>query len=113
MPDGGILTIESRETNGCFELSIADNGTGIPDEKISRLWAPFVTTKAKGIGLGLPICKRIMDEHGGQILCDTEKGKGTTFTLILPIIEPKNKDVEFYVDGKETITRSTESSYEN
>jgi PAS domain S-box-containing protein len=112
MPKGGILTIGSREAKGCLELIIADNGTGIPDEKIDRLWAPFITTKAKGIGLGLPICKRIIDEHGGQILCESEKGKGATFTIILPIAEPENKGVEFYVDGKEVVTsESKESSH--
>jgi PAS domain S-box-containing protein len=111
MPNGGILTISSREAKGCLELSIADNGIGIPDEKIDRLWAPFVTTKAKGIGLGLPICKRIIDGHGGQILCESKKGKGTTFTLILPIVEPSEKEWEFYVDGREAIPKSNESSH--
>jgi PAS domain S-box-containing protein len=101
MLDGGILTIASKEVKGCLELSITDNGTGIPDEKMDRLWAPFVTTKAKGIGLGLPICKRILDAHKGQILCESKKGNGTTFTLILPIIETAGKDVEVHVDGKE------------
>ena len=103
MPDGGILTIFSKEAKGRLELSIADNGMGIPNEKIDKLWSPFITTKAKGIGLGLPICKRIIDEHGGQILCDSEKGKGTIFTLILPILKPDNKGVEFYIGEREVV----------
>jgi PAS domain S-box-containing protein len=110
MPDGGILTIVSKEVKGCLELSIADNGTGIPDEKMDRLWTPFVTTKAKGIGLGLPICKRILDAHNGQILCESKKGNGATFTLILPIVETAGKHLEVYVDGKEaSYPRSNES----
>jgi PAS domain S-box-containing protein len=103
MPNGGILTIVSKESEGCLQLSIADNGTGIPDEKICRLWTPFVTTRAEGIGLGLPICKRIVDAHKGRLLCETEKDKGTTFTLILPIKKTVEENVEFCVDGQEVV----------
>jgi len=111
MSDGGILTIVSKEAEGKLELSIADNGTGIPDQKMDKLWAPFITTKAKGIGLGLPICKRIIDAHGGKILCESEKGKGTVFTLVLPIVDPENEGFEFCFDEREVIgSRSNCSS---
>ena len=111
MPNGGILTIVSKEAKGKLELSVADNGTGIPDQKMDKLWSPFVTTKAKGIGLGLPICKRIIDAHGGEILCKSNKGKGTVFTLVLPIVESKNEGVEFCVDERDVVdSRSNYSS---
>jgi two-component system, sporulation sensor kinase A len=84
MPDGGTLTVASRKNKQNIEIAVIDTGTGIPDEKIAKLWTPFFTTKAKGMGLGLPICKRIVEAHGGVILVDTQKGKGTTFTLVLP-----------------------------
>jgi PAS domain S-box-containing protein len=103
MPDGGTLTIVSEEEKGYMKLSIADSGTGIPEEKMDKLWVPFVTTKAQGIGLGLPICKRLVDAHGGQIFCESKKGNGTTFTLILPILEAAEKNIDFYVDEKEAI----------
>ena len=82
---GGTLTILSREENGNLSLSITDTGKGIPKEKMNKLWTPFVTTKARGMGLGLPICKRIIEAHRGQILVQTESGKGTTFTILVPI----------------------------
>jgi signal transduction histidine kinase len=100
MSKGGILKIESKELEGCLQLSIADNGTGIPDEKIDKLWSPFVTTRAQGIGLGLPICKRIVEAHGGRILVETEKGKGTTFTIVLPLTKIAEKNVEFCIDDR-------------
>jgi PAS domain S-box-containing protein len=103
MPDGGTLTIVSEEEKSYMKLSIADSGAGIPEEKMDKLWVPFVTTKAQGIGLGLPICKRLVDAHGGQILCESKKGNGTTFTLTLPILEPAEKNRDFYVDEKEAI----------
>jgi PAS domain S-box-containing protein len=100
MSKGGILKIESKELEGCLQLSIADNGTGIPDEKIDKLWSPFITTRAQGIGLGLPICKRIVEAHGGRILVETEKGKGTTFTIVLPLTKIAEKNVEFCIDER-------------
>ena len=92
--------MKAEELEGCLQLSIADNGTGIPDEKIDKLWSPFITTRAQGIGLGLPICKRIVEAHGGRILVETEKGKGTTFTIVLPLTKIAEKNVEFCIDER-------------
>lgn len=97
MPSSGTLTIISEQKEDNLELSVSDNGFGIPVEKLERLWYPFFTTKAKGMGLGLPICKRIVEAHGGQILVESETGKGTTFKLELPIKVPEKNDVEFFV----------------
>jgi PAS domain S-box-containing protein len=85
MPEGGKLSISSMNTHKEVSISIRDTGFGIPKEMQDKLWIPLSTTKAKGIGLGLPICKRIIEAHGGSISVESTIGKGTTFTLRLPI----------------------------
>ncbi len=85
MPEGGELTIRSTESDGNLQINVSDTGAGITDEAGGRIWAPFFTTKAKGIGLGLSVCKRIVEAHKGHISFSTEIGKGTTFTLAIPI----------------------------
>jgi signal transduction histidine kinase len=97
MPEGGTLTIACKENQDKVQLSFADTGTGIPLEKINKLWTPFVTTKAKGMGLGLPICKRIVEGHKGEINVETENGKGTTFTITIPKKAPEKENFEFIV----------------
>jgi len=93
MPKGGTLTIESRKTNGNVELKFFDTGVGIPEDVLEKLFTPFFTTKPKGIGLGLPICKRIVEAHEGKISVDSTVGKGTTFTVMLPT-KPNNYERE-------------------
>ena len=88
MPDGGTLTIKSRKTRGKVEVSLADTGVGIPKGTLERLFTPLFTTKARGMGFGLAICKRIIEAHGGRISVESTVGKGTTFTLSIPL-EPK------------------------
>jgi signal transduction histidine kinase len=85
MADGGILKITSRKVNGEVEIGFSDTGTGMSDDTLKRLWTPFFTTKAKGMGVGLSICKRIIDAHGGRIEAKSTIGKGTVFTVFLPI----------------------------
>jgi signal transduction histidine kinase len=88
MPNGGKLTITSRESDDNVEIAFADTGTGMTKEVMEKIWAPFFTTKARGMGLGLPICKRFVEAHGGSIRVENTFGKGTTFTVTIPI-EPK------------------------
>jgi two-component system sporulation sensor kinase A len=88
MPEGGKLTITTRESDGNVEIAIADTGTGITKEVLEKIWTPFFTTKAKGMGLGLPICKSIVEAHGGKISVESIVDKGITFTVAIPI-EPK------------------------
>jgi len=88
MPNGGKLTIDSRVNDNNMEIYFADTGSGISDEVLPKLFSPLFTTKSRGMGFGLAICKRIVEAHGGTITVKTAKGKGTTFTVALPI-EPK------------------------
>jgi PAS domain S-box-containing protein len=88
MPKGGKLTIRSRKVSDDFEVIFADTGVGMAQHVLERIWSPLFTTKAKGMGLGLAICKRIVELHGGRISVKSVVGKGTTFTIIIPI-KPK------------------------
>ena len=88
MPDGGTLTISSRQLNGFVEIAFSDTGTGIAEKAMKNLWKPLQTTKAKGMGMGLAICKRIIDAHGGKVSVESKTGHGTAFTIQLPI-KPK------------------------
>lgn len=84
MPETGVLAIKSKVLTDSWEISFTDTGTGIKEEVLGSMWTPFVTTKPKGMGLGLPICKRIVEAHGGTISVKSEIGKGTTFTITIP-----------------------------
>lgn len=88
MPDGGKLTITSEKANDKVKIAFADTGMGISKENLKKLFGPLFTTKAKGMGLGLAICKRVVEAHGGTISVESVVGKGTVFTIIIPI-EPK------------------------
>ncbi len=85
MPDGGHLSIRTILDREHVIIEFADTGIGMPPEIQARLFEPFLTTKAHGSGLGLSISYGIIQEHNGQILVQSEVGKGTTFTIILPI----------------------------
>jgi signal transduction histidine kinase len=85
MPKRGTLRIASRKSDGNLEITIADTGTGMTRETIDKLWSPLFTTKAKGMGLGLPIAKRLVEAHGGSITVESKVGKGSSFTVTLPI----------------------------
>lgn len=85
MPEGGSLEISIRREGRYAQVSFSDTGVGIPPEALKKLFDPFFTTKAKGMGLGLAICKKMIDAHGGSIDVQSELGKGTRFTIRLPI----------------------------
>ncbi|MCA9086502.1 MAG: PAS domain S-box protein [Planctomycetaceae bacterium] len=85
MPDGGQLTIQLIRRGEQAVLSVSDTGTGIPDEVICRLFTPFVTTKANGVGLGLGICRRIAESHRGRLNGFNLPTGGACFELLLPI----------------------------
>jgi two-component system sporulation sensor kinase A len=93
MPNGGRLTLTSEKSDGNIEFVLDDTGTGMPKAVMEKLWTPFFTTKARGMGLGLAICKQIIDAHGGKISVKSTVGKGSTFTVTIPI-EPRSKGGE-------------------
>jgi PAS domain S-box-containing protein len=85
MPDGGTLKIQTAQETGSIQISIQDTGKGIPKENLDSIFEPLFTTKPKGIGLGLVIVKNIIEGHGGSIHVQSEVGKGTIFTVSLPV----------------------------
>ena len=87
MPRGGWLTIATRAEADAAIIEVADTGSGIPADQMSRIYDPFFTTKelGKGTGLGLSITYGIVQEHGGAITCDSIVGQGTRFTLTVPL----------------------------
>jgi len=85
MPKGGTLTIKSRELNGNMEISFSDTGIGMSKKTLEKLWTPLFTTKARGMGFGLAICKRFIEAHSGAICVESTLGKGTTFMVTFPI----------------------------
>lgn len=88
MPDGGILTISCQVTSpGWLEVSVGDTGVGIAPDQLERIFQPFFTTKAHGIGLGLPISRRLVEDHHGRLLVESQPGYGATFTVRLPLVE--------------------------
>ena len=91
MPKGGKITIKSRAKGENLEMIFSDTGVGMSKETLEKLWIPLFTTKAKGMGFGLAICKRFIEAHGGSISVKSAPGKGTTFTVTLPI-QPKLKE---------------------
>jgi len=84
MPHGGNLTIEVFKQNECIYIHVEDTGIGISEENKPRIFTPLFTTKAKGQGFGLAVCKKLVEAHNGQISFESEAGKGTTFKIRLP-----------------------------
>jgi signal transduction histidine kinase len=80
----GEVTIVCGRDNGFSYISVNDNGSGISDEELSKVFEPYYSTKKFGIGLGLAISKRFIEEHGGTIVAESEVGKGTTMQLRIP-----------------------------
>jgi two-component system sensor histidine kinase HydH len=84
MPKGGRLTIAGSREDGSLIVAVQDNGLGIARENLERVFAPFFTTKAQGQGLGLAVCKRLVEAQGGTIAVSSEVGRGSTFTITMP-----------------------------
>ena len=91
VPEGGAISVEIETTatggNGpprWVTVRVCDTGRGLPSELGSKIFEPFVSTKPTGIGLGLSICKRIVESHGGQIEAVSRPGGGAEFTIRLP-----------------------------
>lgn len=85
MPGGGTLTLRTRVDFGHLALTVSDTGTGIPKEKLAKVFDPFFTTKTEGLGLGLALIKRVIEEHGGRVGIASEEGQGSVVTLFIPL----------------------------
>jgi signal transduction histidine kinase len=84
MPDGGSLTVTLNSRPDDIEIIFADTGCGIPPEALEQIFEPYYSTRETGIGLGLPLTKKLIEDHGGALTVTSETGIGTTFTVTLP-----------------------------
>ncbi|NTV50184.1 MAG: histidine kinase [Geobacteraceae bacterium] len=85
MPNGGILRVELENNKSQALIRIGDSGIGIPPENIHHIFEPFWTSRASGTGLGLALCRKVAQEHGGDLTVESVDGVGTTFTVTLPM----------------------------
>src|SRR6516162_5520771 len=107
LPHEGNLWISTRVNAEWIELVVRDDGIGIPEEHLSHIFEPFYTTKESGgSGLGLAISQNIVERHGGQIEVDSVVGRGTTFTVLLPVDSQRpDVDIESGEGVMETTTK--------
>ncbi len=86
-PKRGVLSIHSSLQDDMIMIVIEDNGVGIPAENINKIFEPLFTTKTKGVGLGLPVSQKLIEANGGRIQVQSEAGKGSSFSVFLPIYQ--------------------------
>ena len=89
--DEHMLTIRTGKTNRRIEAVFEDNGPGIPPDVLPKTFEPMFSTKGFGVGLGMPVVKQIMEQHGGGVEVETGEGRGTTFVLWLPTRRPEGE----------------------
>ena len=82
---GGAVTVKTRSGDGSVEICVIDRGVGIERQNLSTIFNPFFTTKPEGVGLGLAIVSKIVDQHRGKITVESEPGKGSVFRVLLPM----------------------------
>jgi two-component system sensor histidine kinase HydH len=85
MPRGGELTVRTWSSGDRVRLDVSDTGQGIRPDVLPRIWDVYFSTKEHGTGLGLPTVRRIVAEHGGEVTVDSRPGKGTLFSVFLPV----------------------------
>ena len=84
-PEGATVTVKTKRVPSFVEASVIDRGSGIPPADLETIFNPFFTTKPTGVGLGLPIVQKIIDEHGGRLTVSSELGQGSTFRVYLAL----------------------------
>ncbi len=94
MRDGGAIAMSISSDDDTVSVKIADSGEGMPPERLAHLFEPYRTSKANGTGLGLMITKRIVGDHGGTIDVESEVGHGTVFTIRLPRLERRIRELK-------------------
>jgi signal transduction histidine kinase len=88
-PERGIITVKTRQIGDIVEIAVIDRGSGIDPKHIENIFNPFFTTKREGVGLGLAIVSKIIDEHGGRMTVESEPGQGSVFRVYLPMEPPR------------------------
>lgn len=91
MPAGGDLTVSIEASDNRFSIIIEDTGIGVSKENLPKVFEPFFSTRSTGLGLGLAMTKRVVEEHGGMVDFKSEEGKGSTVTISLPVKEAKER----------------------
>ena len=89
-PPRGSITVKTRQFDGTVEVAVIDRGAGIDEKHQENIFNPFFTTKSTGVGLGLAIVSKIVDEHGGKIAVESEPGEGSVFRVYLPFREDRS-----------------------
>ena len=85
MPEGGKLSLQLQiQPEGQVSVSIEDTGVGIPEKIKPQIFTPLFTTKPRGQGFGLAVCKRVIEAHGGSISFESQEGEGAKFTIQFP-----------------------------
>lgn len=97
------VVVCTRKVEGMAVLSVSDNGPGMNAEVQNRMFEPLYSTKAFGVGLGMPLVKRIAEQHGGRVEVHSEEGRGTTVAIVLPISTPKREDAPPTVEAGEPV----------
>lgn len=85
MPDGGTLEFITRSRENHVTLEVIDTGEGMTSATVEKMFQAFFSTRSGGSGLGLPTVRRIIEAHGGSIECESEPGRGTRFTILIPV----------------------------
>lgn len=93
MPDGGQLHVSMSAGDALLRIDFQDNGCGIPEDELGRIFDAYHTTKEKGTGLGLMIVQRIVRDHGGQIEVSSKQGEGTRFRVLIPLAERRIRKI--------------------
>ncbi|MEX0704834.1 MAG: ATP-binding protein [Planctomycetales bacterium] len=88
MPDGGLLELQTSSADDQVRLELIDNGVGMDPQTQARMFQVFFSTRRGGSGLGLPTARKIVEAHRGSIVCDSEPGRGTRFSIALPSCDP-------------------------
>ena len=94
MPDGGRIDVDLGCDDNDVSVTIRDSGAGMTPEQLAHLFEPYRTTKSGGSGLGLMVTSRIVHDHGGTIAAESSPGEGTVFTVRLPRIERRIRELK-------------------
>ena len=84
-PPQSAITVKTRPVDGDIEIAVIDRGSGIETKHLENVFNPFFTTKSEGVGLGLAIVSKIVDEHDGEIMVESQPGEGSIFRVYLPV----------------------------